>query len=67
MSSSPINPNALQSITGTSANSFNYLEDAVMKAYEIGAPFLTAQITIVMNDVGPYFMKRGRVIYKPMN
>jgi hypothetical protein len=40
--STPINPNPLQSITGTSANSFNYLEDAVMKAYEIGAPFLSA-------------------------
>ena len=67
VSSSPINPITLQSITGSSSNSFNYLEDAVMKAYEIGAPFLSATITIVIKDVGPHFMKRGRGIYKPMN
>lgn len=62
-----VNPNPLQSVTGSSADSFNYLEDAVMKAYEMGAPFLSAQITIVIKDVGPHFMKRGRIIYKPMN
>ncbi len=61
-----VNPNPLQSITGTSADSFNYLEDAIMKAYEIGAPFLSAQITIIIKDVGPHYMKRGRIIYKPL-
>ena len=60
------NPNPLQSQTGTLANAFNYLEDAVMKAYELGAPYTSAQITIIMG-AGTHYMKRGRTIYKAMN
>ena len=38
-----------------------------MKAYEIGAPYLSAKVTIIIKDVGPHFMKRGRVVYRSMN
>ncbi len=35
-----------QTITGTSSDPYNFLVDAIAKAYEIGAPYTSAEITI---------------------
>jgi type IV secretory pathway VirB6-like protein len=47
-----MNPNyaagLVQSITGNTGNCFNYLEDALAKAYEWGAPYQYFSITIKM-------------------
>ena len=41
----------IQSITGTSTTSpFYYLDDGIAKAYELGAPFKSATITIYLLD-----------------
>jgi len=42
------NNNAVQSITGSSSNPFNFLQDALEKAYELGAQYDKAMITIKM-------------------
>ena len=43
----------IQSITGTSTHPFYYLDDGIAKAYEIGAPYKSATITIyLLNGTG---------------
>jgi hypothetical protein len=38
----------VQSISGNTPNCFNYLEDALAKAYEWGAPYQYFDINIIM-------------------
>ena len=38
----------IQTITGTNANPFFYLNDGISKAYELGAPYKSATITILL-------------------
>jgi len=60
-----MNPNPVQSITGTSTNSFNFIEDAITKAYEIGASKKSASVTILLK-AGTHYMSKGRsTFYKP--
>ena len=38
----------VQTITGTRTNPFFDLEDAITKAYELAAPYVSANITILL-------------------
>ena len=45
----------LQGITGTFSDSFNTLNDAIQKAYEVGAPYTNAVITIMLSPGFDFF------------
>ena len=40
------------SITGTYTDAFNSIQDAISKAYELGAPYTSATITIILKQSG---------------
>ena len=61
------NSNSIQSITGTTSNRFDYLTDAIERAFEIGAPYTQATITIKL-AAGNHFLYRGaRDFYVPLS
>ena len=49
--------NDVQSITGTLANPFDSIYDAIIKAYELGAPYIKATVTIKLLE-GTHSMLR---------
>lgn len=52
------NTNPVNTITGTLGDPFNTLEDAISKAYELGASKTSATITILLM-AGPHAMLRN--------
>ena len=56
------NPTPVQSIDGTETNAFNYIIDAITKAYEMSAPFKEADMTIILKT-GVHVMKRDNIDY----
>ena len=59
------NANPIQSVTGTTTNRFDNLYDAIKRAYELGAPYTSATITIKLED-GTHGMLRSTYgMYNP--
>jgi hypothetical protein len=52
------NPAAIQSIDGTITNPFNYLQDAITRAYELAAITKTSDLTILLMTGGIHAMLR---------
>ena len=54
-----VNAKSAQAITGTSlTDSFNTLQDGMAKAYELGAPYTSATITIILIEGGDHALVR---------
>ena len=60
------NPAAIQSIDGTITNPFNYLQDAITRAYELAAITKTSDLTILLMTGGIHAMlRRNDQFYTP--
>ena len=55
----------MQSIDGSYSNPFNQLQDAITKAYEIGAPYTSATITIYFKATSTNSMIKFKGVYIP--
>lgn len=56
----------IYTITGASGNEFNYLDDAIKKAYELGAPYTSATVNIRLKSEPVYLIRWQDVIFYPM-
>lgn len=57
------NPNPIQSIDGKTGNRYDNFIDAITRAYELGAPYSGATITIKLGGSGVYGFLRSKYGY----